>query len=181
MGREDHDRMGTADLVARSEDRQPVPPVQQQEAMRQHQQEMQREQQARPGMPDQRADMERPPAQGGMPRQADDALHQQPAMHQQPMQPGAEQQLAALFPPEVAAQFRQRWDNVQIGFVDDPREAVRHADELVAEVMKHLAASFADQRARLEAGLGHGEQGNTEQLRMALRGYRSFFQRLLSL
>ena len=90
-------------------------------------------------------------------------------------------QLAALFPPDVAADFRNRWDSVQIGFVDDPRQAVRQADELVAQVMKTLAASFSEQRARLEAGLTQGDQANTEDLRMALRGYRSFFQRLLSL
>ena len=90
-------------------------------------------------------------------------------------------QLAALFPPDVATDFRNRWDSVQIGFVDDPRQAVRQADELVAQVMKTLAASFSEQRSRLEAGLTQGDQANTEDLRMALRGYRSFFQRLLSL
>ncbi len=70
---------------------------------------------------------------------------------------------------------------MQIGFVDDPRQAVQHADELVAHVMKSLAATFAEQRAQLEASLGRGGQADTEDLRMALRGYRSFFQRLLSL
>jgi non-ribosomal peptide synthetase component F len=94
---------------------------------------------------------------------------------------GQMEQLAALFPPHVAAEFRNHWDQVQIGFVDDPRRAVQQADELVAQVMKSLATSFAEQRARLEAGLGKGEEVNTENLRMALRGYRSFFQRLLSL
>jgi hypothetical protein len=104
----------------------------------------------------------------------------QRAMHE----PGHAQQpepLAALFPPRMAADFRSRWDQVQIGFVDDPRQAVKHADELVAEVMKSLAGGFADQRARLEAGAGNGDQVDTEYLRMALRSYRSFFQRLLSL
>jgi hypothetical protein len=70
---------------------------------------------------------------------------------------------------------------VQIGFVDDPQRAVQQADELVADVMKNLAARFADQRARLEAGLGRGGDADTEGLRMALHEYRSFFQRLLSL
>jgi hypothetical protein len=91
------------------------------------------------------------------------------------------EQLAALFPTDVAADFRHRWDSVQIGFVDDPRQAVQKADELVADVMKTLASSFADQRSRLEKGLTQGNQANTEDLRMALHAYRSFFQRLLSL
>ena len=98
-----------------------------------------------------------------------------------PMQDGQGEPLAALFPPEMSSQFRSRWDQVQIGFVDDPRQAVQQADELVAQVMKSLAGSFADQRARLEQGLGQGGQADTEALRMALRSYRSFFQRLLSL
>ena len=89
--------------------------------------------------------------------------------------------LAALFHPEAAQDFRSRWDSVQIGFVDDPRRAVQQADELVAQVMRSLAESFAAQRAQIESELGQGEQGSTEAMRVALRRYRSFFQRLLSL
>src|SRR5689334_6865455 len=58
-------------------------------------------------------------------------------------------QLAPLFPGDLAQQFRSRWDQVQSGFVDDPREAVRHGDELVAQVMKSLAESFAAERQKL--------------------------------
>jgi hypothetical protein len=89
--------------------------------------------------------------------------------------------LAALFLAPVAEDFRRRWDAVQIGFVDDPRQAVRSADELVAQVMKSLAETFAEQRAGIEAGVDPGDQANTENLRVALQRYRSFFQRLLSL
>ena len=94
-----------------------------------------------------------------------------------------EEPLAALFVPEVAEDFRSRWDAVQIGFVDDPREAVRKADELVAQVMKSLAESFAGQRAQFESQLQdqQADSSSTENMRVALRGYRSFFQRLLSL
>jgi len=93
-----------------------------------------------------------------------------------------EEPLAALFDPQTAEAFRARWDAVQIGFVDDPRQAVQQADELVATVMKTLAENFASQRASIESDVGQGEvQGSTENLRMALRSYRSFFQRLLSL
>jgi len=87
--------------------------------------------------------------------------------------------LAALFDPEQSHDFRQDWSDVQIGFVDDPKRAVQQADELVAQVMRRLAESFARQRAEIEAGTG--DQASTENLRVALRRYRSFFERLLSL
>jgi hypothetical protein len=90
--------------------------------------------------------------------------------------------LAALFDESVAADFRKRWNDVQIGFVDDPKQAVQQADELVAQVMKSLAESFARQRADIEAGVGSGtEAASTENQRVALRRYRSFFDRLLEL
>lgn len=91
------------------------------------------------------------------------------------------EELAALFTPEVAGGFRSRWDAVQIAFVDDPAKAVRDADELVAQVMKSLAESFANERQRFESGMGEAGQATTEHQRVALRRYRSFFQRLLSL
>lgn len=89
-----------------------------------------------------------------------------------------DERLAPLFLPQMAQNFKARWDEVQIGFVDDPTQAVRRADELVAQVMKNLAETFAEERANLESQMN---QGDTEQLRVALRRYRSFFQRLLSL
>lgn len=92
-----------------------------------------------------------------------------------------DEQLAALFPQETAEAFRSDWDAVQIGFVDDPRKAVQQADELVAKVMKSLAESFANQRSSIEADVGRNEQADTENLRVALRRYRSFFERLLSI
>jgi len=92
-----------------------------------------------------------------------------------------QQQLAELFLAPAADDFRHRWDAIQIGFVDDPRLAVRQADELVAQVMQSLAETFASQRSAIEAGIGQSEQANTENLRVALQRYRSFFQRLLSL
>jgi hypothetical protein len=96
-------------------------------------------------------------------------------------QPSGAQDLAALFDPDVARRFRARWDEVQIGFVDDPRQAVRQADELVAQVMKSLAETFSAERASLEEQLEQTDSASTENLRVALRRYRSFFQRLLSL
>lgn len=88
--------------------------------------------------------------------------------------------LAPLFQPAEAQGFRATWDTVQIGFVDDPQLAVRQADELVAQVMKTLAESFSSERSKLESE-SKTDQASTENLRVALRRYRSFFQRLLAL
>lgn len=85
-----------------------------------------------------------------------------------------------LLPQDFVQQLRTRWDQVQTGFVDEPRDAVKHADELVAETIQRLAQSFADERGRLEDQWGRGDNVDTEDLRQALRKYRSFFQRLLS-
>ena len=76
-------------------------------------------------------------------------------------------------------QFRRRWESIQTGFVDEPRETVEQADELVAQVMKRVAEGFATERERLEQQWGRGEDVSTEDLRLALQRYRSFFQRLL--
>jgi hypothetical protein len=91
-----------------------------------------------------------------------------------------EKQLAPLFLPDVAKEFRARWDTVQIGFVDDPRQAVRQGDELVGQVMKSLAETFSNERATLEGQLDQTDKASTETLRVALQRYRSFFERLLS-
>lgn len=92
-----------------------------------------------------------------------------------------EKQLVALFLPNAENEFRSRWDAVQRGFVDDPSQAVRQADELVAQVMKGLAETFSNERRTLESEVDQTDKGSTENLRVALRRYRSFFERLLSL
>jgi hypothetical protein len=92
-----------------------------------------------------------------------------------------DEQLAPLFSADSAQAFRDQWDAVQIGFVDDPKQAVQRADELVAQVMKSLAETFSQERAQLEGQVQQTDQVSTENLRVALRHYRSFFQRLLSL
>lgn len=85
-----------------------------------------------------------------------------------------------LFPSSEAASFRDRWTDVQTGFVDEPRHAVEQADGMVAEMMQRLAQVFADERASLEEQWSRGNDISTEDLRQALRRYRSFFDRLLS-
>jgi hypothetical protein len=91
-----------------------------------------------------------------------------------------ERELAPLFLPDVAKEFRSCWNTVQSGFVDDPRRAVRQGDELVVQVMKCLAETFSHERATLEAQASQTGKASTETLRIALRRYRSFFERLLS-
>src|SRR5205085_5534188 len=85
-----------------------------------------------------------------------------------------------LFAREETEQFRARWQNVQTGFVDEPRKAVTEADELVASAMKRLAEIFANERDKLEHEWDRNDNVSTEDLRVALRRYRSFFDRLLS-
>ncbi len=91
-----------------------------------------------------------------------------------------ESERVSLFPENELGDFRRRWKEVQGSFVDDPRTAVRNADELVASLMKRLAEVFADERGKLEHEWDKGETVSTEDLRVALRRYRSFFDRLLS-
>jgi len=69
---------------------------------------------------------------------------------------------------------------VQTGFVDEPRRAVEEADKLVATVMKRLAESFATERSNLEKQWDRGDNVSTEDLRVALQRYRTFFDRLLN-
>ncbi|TDO55110.1 hypothetical protein EV651_11574 [Kribbella sp. VKM Ac-2571] len=85
-----------------------------------------------------------------------------------------------LVAEDSAVDFRARWDVVQQGFVDDPRNAVSEADKLVDDVLQHLADGFDRQRQDLEQQWSNGEP-STEDLRSALQRYRAFFQRLLTL
>lgn len=86
-----------------------------------------------------------------------------------------------LLPGEFSAEMRTRWEEIQTGFVDDPRVSVQQADELVATAIKKLAESFSAERAKLEQQWSAGGDVSTEDLRQALRRYRAFFQRLLSI
>jgi hypothetical protein len=92
----------------------------------------------------------------------------------------AHERATPLFPSDQAQQLRSRWESVQAGFVDEPRRSVEQADGLVAEVIKSLAETFASERSNLEQQWGRGNNISTEDLRLALQRYRSFFDRLLS-
>ena len=85
-----------------------------------------------------------------------------------------------LLEEEATVEVRSRWEKIQGGFVDEPRRAVEEADTLVAELMQQLADSFAKERKGLEGQWDRGDEVSTEDLRIALQRYRSFFDRLLS-
>jgi hypothetical protein len=88
--------------------------------------------------------------------------------------------MGPLLPQDFVQDLRSRWDRVQTGFVDEPRTAVQQADELVAQAIKRLAENFASARGGLEEQWDRGDNVSTEDLRVALKKYRTFFQRLLA-
>ena len=92
-----------------------------------------------------------------------------------------EDELEPLFEEEAARKFRSRWLAIQSKFVDDPRDSVKQADELVADIIKDVTMNFADRRIGLEKQWNSGENISTEDMRVTLKRYRSFFERLLTL
>jgi hypothetical protein len=85
-----------------------------------------------------------------------------------------------LLPADQTERFVDRWEEIQASFVDRPRESVEEADLLVADLMQRLAASFSNERERLEGQWDKGDDVSTEELRVVLTRYRSFFDRLLA-
>jgi len=94
---------------------------------------------------------------------------------------GTTEETAPLFKDEDLSGYRTRWSAIQTGFVDEPQRAVEEADALVAELMTRLAEGFADERRQLETQWERADRVSTEDLRLAMRRYRSFFERLLSI
>ena len=92
-----------------------------------------------------------------------------------------EQPAAQLFPDTECHDFRARWERIQVNFVDEPRRAVQQADSLVADTMKRLIDNFSGERKKMEAVWVRGDDASTEDLRVSLQRYRSFFNRLLTL
>jgi hypothetical protein len=86
----------------------------------------------------------------------------------------------ALFSANEAQEFRSRWQGVQTAFVDEPRRAVEDADKLVATAVQRLSEMFSEERSKLEAQWGRGNDVSTEDLRVALQRYRACFTRLHS-
>jgi hypothetical protein len=89
-------------------------------------------------------------------------------------------QLEPLLATDDAEQFRGRWQSIQGDFVDEPERSVQQADELVTQLMKQLTQTFQQERQSLESQFKEQDEVSTEDLRVALQRYRSFFRRLLS-
>jgi hypothetical protein len=92
-----------------------------------------------------------------------------------------EEERVALFIAKEANELRARWDAIQVGFIDEPRKAVQEADALVSAAITRLAEMFAAERQKLEQQWDRSENVSTEDLRVALQRYRSFFARLLAI
>jgi hypothetical protein len=104
---------------------------------------------------------------------------QAPAGAGSPQAPPPTNDRAELMGEESRERYRHSWGDIQTAFVDEPRQAVERAEQLVGEVIQYLARTFADERARLEDQWSRGEV-DTEQLRVALQRYRKFFGSLLN-
>jgi hypothetical protein len=100
-------------------------------------------------------------------------------------EPAAAAAEAAPAPPAAtllasldAADIRSRFLDIQAGFVDEPRQAVEEAGRFVEELVQQVIGALQAQRGQLHGVLA---EGSTEDLRLALRGYRQFVDRLLGL
>lgn len=100
--------------------------------------------------------------------------------HEPTLEAQSESAGVPLLSAEQSGAFDRRWSEIQTAFVDEPRESVERADQLVAELMQRLATTFAEARTELEKQWDRGDDISTEELRVALTRYRSFFQRLLA-
>jgi len=92
-----------------------------------------------------------------------------------------DEEFITLFENDEAEKFRSHWLDIQSRFVDDPSNSVKDADELVASVIQSITKTFANKRIGLEKQWNNGDRVSTEDLRLALKRYRSFFNRLLTL
>jgi hypothetical protein len=97
-----------------------------------------------------------------------------------PVARDADAGLEPLFDKQRANELRDRWQALQARFVDDPRDTVQEADSLVAELLQELARTFSEARANLEQQWSGGGDVSTEDLRVTLQRYRSFFERVLA-
>jgi len=106
--------------------------------------------------------------------------HGAPTMPSTQSMDGTSTGATGLLASDTASSYRDRWTNIQSAFVDEPKDAVRQADGLVSDVIQELSQRFAQERQGLEGQWDGGTEASTEDLRMALRHYRDFFQRLLA-
>jgi hypothetical protein len=82
-----------------------------------------------------------------------------------------------LLAAEFSTEMLSHWNEVQVSFVEDPRASVQSADELVREIQAALVAASTERLCRLAGAWSEGS--DTEELRLALRQYRSFIDVIL--
>ena len=110
------------------------------------------------------------------------SLGSRPSQGEVPSQTGTEDadDVDALMPADKAQYFESRWEEIQAAFVDDPRRSLEQANQLVDVVVRQLTQGFSTERTKLEDQWARGADVSTEELRVALQRYRSFFHRLLA-
>jgi hypothetical protein len=110
----------------------------------------------------------------------DDSVGSEDQVVEAEVSPGQDEGSGGLAANEDAKVFRSRWNEIQVRFVDDPKSSVQKAEGLVTETMEWLAQTLSEERTKLESQWERGDDVSTEDLRLALQRYRSFFNRLLS-
>ncbi len=116
---------------------------------------------------------EKRPDQPGTPQKLEKEIRLTP--------PRIQTRARALLNSDEAESFRERWASLQTGFVDEPRHAVEQADTLIKELTKRLSETFVSEQSQLKGQWDHADNLSTEELRVTLQQYRSFFSRLLSI
>ncbi|MEV0899376.1 hypothetical protein [Actinoplanes sp. NPDC049802] len=81
---------------------------------------------------------------------------------------------------DAARHFRAAWHEVKAEFVDDPERALTRAHDLLTDAVNELTEVLLAERDELDPLRGTGTP-DTESMRMAMRGYREFLDRILSL
>jgi hypothetical protein len=103
------------------------------------------------------------------------------ATSEAPLRPGDVNDVSITFWAEsVSEQFRAEWHEVKAQFVDDPVAALTRAHDLLTEAVHELTESMLAERDELDP-LRAGSTPDTESMRMAMRGYREFLDRILAL
>jgi hypothetical protein len=92
--------------------------------------------------------------------------------------PAAAEAPEALLGSLDTAGIRNRFLDIQAGFIDEPRQAVEEAGRFVDDLVRQVADALQQQRGQLA---GATAEASTEDLRLALRSYRQFVDRLLGL
>ena len=110
-------------------------------------------------------------------RQEQNTEWQEPA----PTQDALESKPLPWLKAEEIDELQSRWNSIQVEFVDEPLASVEQATGLVAEALGQIEQAFSNQRAWLDEQWMDHKDISTEDLRIALQGYRSFLNRLLAL